>query len=52
MRIAFNDFMSLEIDDDNLSTWSFDRITGIYTFNFIDGATWKFESELKKFYQI
>lgn len=52
MKIEFNEFMLLDIDDENLSTWSFERITGIYTFNFIDGTTWKFESETKRFYQI
>ena len=52
MVIKLSDILQINIDDENLVEWSCDRITGIYTFKFIDGSTWKYESKYKKFYLI
>lgn len=42
----------LEIKDEMLVNWSYDEKTGIYTFNMIDGTTWKYEKEYEKFHKI
>lgn len=51
MQIKLSSFVQIDIDDDKLVNWSYEKITGIYTFNFIDGSTWKFESKSKILYQ-
>lgn len=52
MVIKLSDILQINVDDEKLVEWSHDRITGIYTFTFIDGSTWKYDSKYKKFYLI
>lgn len=52
MKIKLSSILQIEVDDDKLVDWSYEKITGIYTFNFIDGSTWKYESKCKSLYQL
>lgn len=52
MKIKLSSFLQIEVDDDKLLNWSYDKITGFYTFNFIDGSTCKYDSESKILYSL
>lgn len=52
MKINLSSILQIDVDDDKLVNWSYDKITGIYTFNFTDGSTWKYESKCKSLYQL
>ncbi len=52
MKIKLSSILEIEVDDDKLVNWSHEEITGIYTFTFTDGSTWKYESKCKNLYQL
>lgn len=52
MKIKLSSILQIEVDDDKLVNWAYEKITGIYTFNFTDGSTWKYESKSQSLYQL
>lgn len=46
MQLKLSKILVIDIDDENLINWSYEKITGIYTFTFVDGTVWKYESRI------
>ena len=52
MKIKLSEILILDIDNEKLVSWQYEKITKIYTFTFVDNTVWKYEALNKKLYMI